>query len=270
MTLVNASGVNRQHFSSSRGGWHTLLSKMMFTLVYRTSEITFFLLQKLQNSLGTRLRFRVWFSLDWVCNISSTSEPRTGPSPKNGILLNLNPKPDRTRVQFGLVQGLDCISSEPQHPYSEPEPGMETVQHQVRFGSVVSDCLETIPEVEEAEEDEGDGAGTSTGPTTQSRGKKRKGEADGNVSSDDNYDRMCDVFVEALNISRKNAKKEREEEKKEKEKMEEIEESVFTLAWGEDQGMLMQPIFNMWFKDMPKAMTSLVVHSSAHRYLYHR
>ena len=107
MTLVNASGVNRQHFSSSRGGWHTLLSKMMFTLVYRTSEITFFLLQKLQNSLGTRLRFRVWFSLDWVCNISSTSEPRTGPSTKVGIPPNPNPNLNWTQGSVRSGSGPD-------------------------------------------------------------------------------------------------------------------------------------------------------------------
>lgn len=152
----------------------------------------------------------------------------------------------------------------------------ELVRHQVRFSSVVSERLEAVQE----EEDMGDGAGTSGGRTTRSKGKGKssapsRGGGRGSSSSEEDqdenenkidYGKMRDMFVQALDRSRHTAKKEREEEKKEKEEKGGDETGMFTSAWAEDQGMLIQPTFDMWFKDMPVSMSSIVSRHGARRY----
>ena len=160
------------------------------------------------------------------------------------------------------------------------EPGDETVRSQVRFSSVVSDRLPTI---EEATEERGGGAGPSSAQITRSKGKGRAGVGTAGGNEDDSsseeedtgddkmkidYDKMRQVFVGALNDSQQIAKREREEERQEKKDKEGDE--VFTSVWAEDQGMLMQPTFNVWFKDMPQSMGAMVVQSKARRYRYRR
>lgn len=190
------------------------------------------------------------------------------PDRKLFALMIITPAREQYQVPASKVLAL------PVGGYDDDEK--ELVRHQVRFSSVVSECLEVV---REEGEDQG-GAGTSFGPTTRSKGKgvasapSGSGGRDSSSSEDDrdenenkiNYDKMRDMFAEALDQSRQTAKKEREEEKKEKKENGGDETGMFTSAWAEDQGMLIQPTFDMWFKDMPVSMSSIVSHHSARRY----
>ena len=139
-----------------------------------------------------------------------------------------------------------------------------------QLGSVPEEVLEDA----EDEGDGGDAAAAAPAPARPSRvartrGATRSGSADPGVVD---YDRMCDAMVDALNVNRENLREDRERKKKEEAdaKLAESVDDQFTSQWAEDQGMLMKPMFNMWFKDMPKSMSSLVLCPHVRKFKYRR
>lgn len=187
--------------------------------------------------------------------------------------------PDRKIYAFFIITPAKEQYEIPDTGYKNavmPEPADERgMARTVRFGSVDPEQIHPLPDplagpaggsggdldpVEEAEEyAEDGGVGDGSGRQTRSQ----TGQID--------YSRMGAAVATALLVNREKAKKEREEEKrKQREEKEARADHLFTNMWAEDQGMLFKPTFNLWFKDMPKSMTSLVVRQPTKGYRYGR
>lgn len=193
------------------------------------------------------------------------------PDRKIFVFFIITPAVEQLEVPLGAYRAVD----------ETPDAG-HGVQTPLRFGSVAPGPyhLGSIPEevVEDAEDDEGDGGAAAAAPAqagpsrvARSRVTTRSGSADPGTQVVD-YDRMRDAMVDALNVNRENLREDRERKKKEEAdaKLAQSVDEQFTSQWAEDQGMLLKPTFNMWFKDMPKSLSSLVLRPHVRKYKYRR
>lgn len=193
------------------------------------------------------------------------------PDRKVFVFFIITPAVEQLEVPLGAYRAID-----------ENPDARHGVQAPLRFGSVAPGPyhLGSIPEevVEDAEDDEDGGGAAAAAPAqagpsrvARTRATTRSGSADPGTHVVD-YDRMRDAMVDALNVNRENLREDRERKKKEEAdaKLAQSVDEQFTSQWAEDQGMLLKPTFNMWFKDMPKSMSSLVLRPHMCKYKYSR